>query len=410
MPAVLAIAGSDSGGGAGIQADLKAIARCGAHGMTAITALTAQNTTGVDAITPTPPEMIVAQVRTVASDIGVDAVKIGMLGDEPTIAAVVESLDLIEQYRRGVPVVVDPVMVSESGATLLEPNAKAALIERILPRATVVTPNLREALELAGRTGDVRSEELGEAILALGPRAVIVTGGHVDDGADVLVDDDGSLRIDGPRYPDGAAHGSAARTPRRSPHCSRAAWSCPTRRAGRAKSPPRPSATACVSSARARPRRRARGQAARDRAAATGLIRLGHTLLRPMSQAKTALPRPRSAAVFDGPDRAAARAYMKGIGFDDDALSRPTIGVANTWIEAMPCNFHLRGLAEHVKAGVRAAGGTPMEFNTVAISDGITMGTKGMKTSLVSREVIADSIELTARGYQFDADRRALGL
>jgi dihydroxy-acid dehydratase len=118
---------------------------------------------------------------------------------------------------------------------------------------------------------------------------------------------------------------------------------------------------------------------------------------------KTALPRPRSSAVFDGPDRAAARAYMKGIGFDDDALSRPTIGIANTWIEAMPCNFHLRGLAEHIKAGVRAAGGTPMEFNTIAISDGITMGTAGMKTSLVSREVIADSIELTARGYQFDA-------
>jgi dihydroxy-acid dehydratase len=118
---------------------------------------------------------------------------------------------------------------------------------------------------------------------------------------------------------------------------------------------------------------------------------------------KTALPRPRSAAVFDGPDRAAARAYMKGIGFDDDALSRPTIGIANTWIEAMPCNFHLRGLAEHVKEGVRAAGGTPMEFNTIAISDGITMGTEGMKTSLVSREVIADSIELAVRGYQFDA-------
>ena len=115
------------------------------------------------------------------------------------------------------------------------------------------------------------------------------------------------------------------------------------------------------------------------------------------------LPRPRSAAVFDGPERAHARAYMKGIGFDDEALSKPTIGVANTWIEAMPCNFHLRGLAEHVKNGVRAAGGTPMEFNTIAISDGITMGTKGMKTSLVSREVIADSIELTVRGYQFDA-------
>jgi len=121
------------------------------------------------------------------------------------------------------------------------------------------------------------------------------------------------------------------------------------------------------------------------------------------STTATSLPRPRSAGVFDGPDRAAARAYMKGVGFDDDALSRPTIGIANTWTEAMPCNFHLRGLAEHIKEGVRAAGGTPMEFNTVAISDGITMGTQGMKTSLVSREVIADSIELMARGYQFDA-------
>jgi len=117
----------------------------------------------------------------------------------------------------------------------------------------------------------------------------------------------------------------------------------------------------------------------------------------------TNLPRPRSATVFDGPDRAHSRAYMKGIGFDDEALSRPTIGIANTWTEAMPCNFHLRGLAEHVKEGVRAAGGTPMEFNTVAVSDGVTMGTQGMKASLVSREVIADSIELMARGYQFDA-------
>jgi dihydroxy-acid dehydratase len=117
----------------------------------------------------------------------------------------------------------------------------------------------------------------------------------------------------------------------------------------------------------------------------------------------TGLPRPRSATVFDGPDRAHARAYMKGIGFDDDALSRPTIGIANTWTEAMPCNFHLRGLAEHIKDGVRAAGGTPMEFNTVAVSDGVTMGTQGMKASLISREVIADSIELMARGYQFDA-------
>jgi dihydroxy-acid dehydratase len=117
----------------------------------------------------------------------------------------------------------------------------------------------------------------------------------------------------------------------------------------------------------------------------------------------TGLPRPRSSAVFDGPDRAHSRAYMKGVGYDDDALSRPTIGIANTWAEANSCNFHLRGLAEHVKEGVRAAGGTPLEFNTVAISDGITMGTQGMKASLVSREVIADSIELMARGYQFDA-------
>src|SRR5436189_1611042 len=121
------------------------------------------------------------------------------------------------------------------------------------------------------------------------------------------------------------------------------------------------------------------------------------------SRGVTDLPRPRSAAVFDGPDRAAARAYMKGIGFDDESLRRPTIGIANTWIEAMPCNFHLRELAEAVKEGVREAGGTPMEFNSIAISDGITMGTEGMKTSLVSREVIADSIELAARGYQFDA-------
>ncbi len=115
------------------------------------------------------------------------------------------------------------------------------------------------------------------------------------------------------------------------------------------------------------------------------------------------LPRPRSAAVFDGPDRSAARAYMKGIGLTDDDLKKPTVGIANTWTEAMPCNFGLRALAEYVKEGVRAAGGTPMEFNTVAVSDGITMGTQGMKSSLVSREVVADSIELMARGYQFDA-------
>jgi dihydroxy-acid dehydratase len=110
-----------------------------------------------------------------------------------------------------------------------------------------------------------------------------------------------------------------------------------------------------------------------------------------------------SRVILEGPDRAPARAYLKGIGFDDDALAKPIVGIANTWTETMPCNFHLRRLAEKVKDGVRKAGGTPMEFNTVAVSDGITMGTEGMKTSLVSREVIADSIELVGRGYMFDA-------
>ena len=114
-------------------------------------------------------------------------------------------------------------------------------------------------------------------------------------------------------------------------------------------------------------------------------------------------PRSRSRAITEGPDRAPARAMLKGMGFTDEDLSRPLIGVANTWIETMPCNFHLRRLAERVKEGIRAAGGTPMEFNTIAISDGVTMGTEGMKASLVSREVIADSIELVGRGHLFDA-------
>src|SRR3984893_11799997 len=111
----------------------------------------------------------------------------------------------------------------------------------------------------------------------------------------------------------------------------------------------------------------------------------------------------RSRALTEGPERAAARAYLKGIGYDEEALSKPIVAVANTWIETMPCNFHLRALAAKVKDGIRAAGGTPMELNTIAISDGITMGTHGMRASLVSREVIADSIELVASAHQFDA-------
>lgn len=113
--------------------------------------------------------------------------------------------------------------------------------------------------------------------------------------------------------------------------------------------------------------------------------------------------RHKSRHLIDGRDRAPARSYFKSIGFDDEALSKPVIGVANTWIETMPCNYHLRDLAEHVKRGIREAGGTPMEFNTIAVSDGITMGTEGMRASLVSREIIADSIELTGRAYFFDA-------
>ena len=114
-------------------------------------------------------------------------------------------------------------------------------------------------------------------------------------------------------------------------------------------------------------------------------------------------PKHRSRALTEGPERAAARAYLKGIGYDDDALSKPIVAVANTWIETMPCNFHLRALAAKVKEGIRAAGGTPMELNTIAISDGITMGTAGMKASLPSREVIADSIELVCDAHMFDA-------
>src|SRR5437879_5797517 len=114
-------------------------------------------------------------------------------------------------------------------------------------------------------------------------------------------------------------------------------------------------------------------------------------------------PRHRSRTLYEGRDRAPARSYLKAIGFTDEDIARPIVGIANSWTETMPCNFSLRRLAEQVKRGVREAGGTPMEFNTIAISDGITMGTEGMKTSLVSREVIADSIELVARGHMFDA-------
>ncbi len=204
LPAVLSIAGSDSGGGAGIQADLKAFAACGVHGMTAITAITAQSTVGVDAIGAVEPELIVAQVRAVQRDIGVDAVKIGMLGTVATIAAVERALDELEP---GTPIVLDPVMVSESGAELLAHEARTALVERLLPRVTVATPNLPEARAIAGAP-DADAPELARAIHALGPRCVVVTGGHREQAVDVFYDGETLAEIPGERFPDGAAHGS----------------------------------------------------------------------------------------------------------------------------------------------------------------------------------------------------------
>jgi hydroxymethylpyrimidine/phosphomethylpyrimidine kinase len=205
IPVALAIAGSDSGGGAGIQADLKAFARCGVHGTTAVTAITAQSTVGVEAVHAIPPEIIVAQVRAVAGDIGVDAVKIGMLGTAETVDAVVEALGLVP----GAPVVVDPVMVAESGATLLDADAREALVRRLLPLATVATPNVIEARELTGLGDDAGQEDLAQAVRGLGVRVAVVTGGHTEGGADVLVDDEAEpLRIEGPMHPAGASHGS----------------------------------------------------------------------------------------------------------------------------------------------------------------------------------------------------------
>jgi hydroxymethylpyrimidine/phosphomethylpyrimidine kinase len=202
-PRALAIAGSDSGGGAGIQADLKAFARGGAHGMTAITAITAQNTVEVTDVHPIPPATILAQVRAVVEDIGVDTVKIGMLGTTETIEAVADALDLVGD----VPVVVDPVMVAESGATLLDPDARDALRALILPRATVTTPNLPEARVLAEASDDTTGRELAPAVQALGPGAVVVTGGHAD-AIDTFYDGEQLVEIPGERHPDGAAHGS----------------------------------------------------------------------------------------------------------------------------------------------------------------------------------------------------------
>ena len=236
---MLSIAGSDSGGGAGIQADLKAFACCGVHGMTAITAVTAQNTVAVTGVYPLPPEAIVEQVRAVVEDIGVDAVKIGMLGTAETIAAVDRALDLVGD----VPVVLDPVMVAESGARLLDKDAEGRIRGLLLPRVTVVTPNLPEAEVLAegadpaevpaengpearaeprpadvpaetgpanvpADTGERGHEELARAVHSLGPEVVVITGGHRQEATDLFFDGERLVELPGERYPDGASHGS----------------------------------------------------------------------------------------------------------------------------------------------------------------------------------------------------------
>ena len=204
----MSIAGSDSGGGAGIQADLKAFARCGVHGTTVITALTAQNTVAVTDVLPVPPEMIESQADALLADIPPHAIKIGMVGSAEAIRAVVRVLD---RCPEGVPVVLDPVMIAESGARLLQSEAERALIEELMPRATIVTPNVPEARVLAGDAGgDLADESLARAVIDAGAQAVVLTGGHRDVAEDLLLTSCSGepVRMEGPRHPDGAAHGS----------------------------------------------------------------------------------------------------------------------------------------------------------------------------------------------------------
>ena len=199
--------------------------------MTAITAITAQNTVGVEAVQAISPRIVVAQVRAVAEDIGVDAVKIGMLGTVETVEAVVEALGYVGEA----PVVIDPVMVAESGAVLLDEEARRALAEKLLPLAAVVTPNIPEARALTGLGEEAPQAELARALVGMGARAAVVTGGHSEAVIDVFYDGDEVVEIPGERHPDGAAHGSGCTHSRR--------------REGRARSPLKPCVTACATSA-----------------------------------------------------------------------------------------------------------------------------------------------------------------
>ncbi len=200
VPRCLTIAGSDSGGGAGIQADLKAFAAAGCHGMSAIVALTAQNTVGVTGVLEVPPAFVRAQLEAVFSDIGVDAAKTGMLFSAPIVETVAAFL-----AEHPVPLVVDPVMVASSGARLLQDDAVEALVGSLFPLATVVTPNLMEAESLAG-PGSPR--ELAERLHDLGAPAVVVTGGHGEAAVDHLFDGHEHVEISVERHDVAATHGA----------------------------------------------------------------------------------------------------------------------------------------------------------------------------------------------------------
>jgi hydroxymethylpyrimidine/phosphomethylpyrimidine kinase len=204
IPRCLTIAGSDSGGGAGIQADLKAFAAAGCHGMSAIVALTAQNTTGVAAVHEVPPEFVTAQLEAVFGDLGVDAAKTGMLFSADLISAVAAFL-----AEHPVPLVVDPVMVASSGARLLREDAVETLVERLFPLAAVITPNLPEARALVPSDTVLRSRgQLAEALHELGAAAVVVTGGHGEEPVDHLFNGEEHVEIPVERHRIRATHGA----------------------------------------------------------------------------------------------------------------------------------------------------------------------------------------------------------
>jgi hydroxymethylpyrimidine/phosphomethylpyrimidine kinase len=206
---VLIVAGSDSGGGAGIQADIKTVTALGGYAATAVTALTAQDTLGVHGVHPVPPDFIARQMALVLADIGADAVKTGMLGDASVIEAVAA---VLESNARGVPLVLDPVMVAKGGARLLDEDAVSALATRLLPLAFVITPNLPEAEVLTGRriTGPADMEAAARDLVARGARAALVKGGHLEavEVVDVLADADGVRRFSAPRIDSRSTHGT----------------------------------------------------------------------------------------------------------------------------------------------------------------------------------------------------------